>query len=366
MFVFRSKAKNTRARRRVYGVGFVSVCMVACLASGMGLAVGLEHAATPPSLASASDAGSLALGSEEFDDARSLNVDVTASPASGVAFPVSGRVTFMSCPADGMVRSGSHEYDVDGTPLVSLHTATPLYRDLAYGDKGDDVAALQDELADLGYGGSRSGVFDWATWDAWRRLYSANAGTVAAAARIQQGVFSRALAVWLPAGAMTVSCAAALGSTVTQDSSDSPAFRSLAGVASVKAASLPDGRIQGERVVEIDGKDYPIGDDGVISDATALRAMAGWATYTGARKDGEDVTNVTVTYKLKTPIGVYSVPASALTGLKGSDGCVVSTDGTSVKAHVAGSSLGRTLVTIDGKAPSHIKADPGQAACDAR
>lgn len=108
--------------------------MAACLAAGMGLAVGLERTMTPPSLSDSSDAGNLALGSEEFDDVRSLNVDVTASPAGGVAFPVSGRVTFASCPADGVVRSGSREYGVDGTPLVSLHTDTPLYRDLAYGD----------------------------------------------------------------------------------------------------------------------------------------------------------------------------------------------------------------------------------------
>ena len=364
--MFRSGKNSARTRRRVNGVGFVAACMAACLAAGMGLAVGLERTMTPPSLSDSSDAGNLALGSEEFDDVRSLNVDVTASPAGGVAFPVSGRVTFASCPADGVVRSGSREYDVDGTPLVSLHTDTPLYRDLAYGDKGDDVTALQVELAALGYGGSRSGVFDWATWDAWRRLYAANAGTATAAARVQQGAFSRALAVWLPAQTMSVSCAASLGSTVTGDSTDSPAFRSLAGVASVKAVSLPDGRIQGDRVVEINGRDYPIGDDGIVSDTAALQAMAGWSTYTGARKDGEDVTSVTVTYKLKKPIGVYSVPASALTGLKGSDGCVVATDGTSVKAHVAGSSLGRTLVTIDGKAPASIKADPGQAACDAR
>ena len=349
--MFRSGKNSARTRRRVNGVGFVAACMAACLAAGMGLAVGLERTMTPPSLSDSSDAGNLALGSEEFDDVRSLNVDVTASPAGGVAFPVSGRVTFASCPADGVVRSGSREYGVDGTPLVSLHTDTPLYRDLAYGDKGDDVTALQNELAALGYGGSRSGVFDWATWDAWRRLYAANAGTATAAARVQQGAFSRALAVWLPAQTMSVSCAASLGSTVTGDSTDSLAFRSLAGVASVKAASLPDGRIQGDRVVEINGRDYPIGDDGIVSDTAALQAMAGWSTYTGAHKDGEDVTSVTVTYKLKKPIGVYSVPASALTGLKGSDGCVVATDGTSVKAHVAGSSLGRTLVTIDGKAP---------------
>ena len=152
---------------------------------------------------------------------------------------------------------------------------------------------------------------------------------------------------------------------MTGDCTDSLAFRSLAGVASVKAASLPDGRIQGDRVVEINGRDYPIGDDGIVSDTAALQAMAGWSTYTGAHKDGEDVTSVTVTYKLKKPIGVYSAPASALTGPKGSDGCVVATDGTSVQSPVAGSSLGRTLVTIDGKAPASIKADPGQAVCDA-
>lgn len=83
------------------------------------------------------------------------------------------------------------------------------------------MTALQNELAALGYGGSRSGVFDWATWDAWRRLYAANAGTATAAARVQQGAFSRALAVWLPAQTMSVSCAASLGSTVTGDSTDS-------------------------------------------------------------------------------------------------------------------------------------------------
>ena len=70
--------------------------MAACLAAGMGLAVGLERTMTPPSLSDSSDAGNLALGSEEFDDVRSLNVDVTASPAGGVAFPVSGRATFAS------------------------------------------------------------------------------------------------------------------------------------------------------------------------------------------------------------------------------------------------------------------------------
>lgn len=80
-------------------MGFVAACMAACLAAGMGLAVGLERTMTPPSLSDSSDAGNLALGSEEFDDVRSLNVDVTASPAGGVAFPVSGRVTFASCPA---------------------------------------------------------------------------------------------------------------------------------------------------------------------------------------------------------------------------------------------------------------------------
>ena len=42
--------------------------------------------------------------------------------------------------------------------------------------KRQHMGSIEDLLAALGYGGSRSGVFDWATWDAWRRLYAANAG----------------------------------------------------------------------------------------------------------------------------------------------------------------------------------------------
>ena len=39
---------------------------------------------------------------------------------------------------------------VNGVSVVALATATPMYRDLATGDKGDDVLALNNELARLG------------------------------------------------------------------------------------------------------------------------------------------------------------------------------------------------------------------------
>ena len=67
---------------------------------------------TPPSLSDSSDAGNLALGSEEFRRRAVPERGRRRRRGRWVAFPVSGRVTFASCPADGVVRSGSREYDV--------------------------------------------------------------------------------------------------------------------------------------------------------------------------------------------------------------------------------------------------------------
>ena len=43
--------------------------------------------------------------------------------------------------------SGKTAMKVNGVSVVALATATPMYRDLATGDKGDDVLALNNELA---------------------------------------------------------------------------------------------------------------------------------------------------------------------------------------------------------------------------
>ncbi|WP_281105720.1 peptidoglycan-binding domain-containing protein [Bifidobacterium catenulatum] len=340
-------------------MGFIVMCMVACLCAGAGLAFGLTHASTPTSLKPSSNTGNLPLSTEHFDDERTITVKVSSSQAQNISFGKTGQITQVVCPTDGIITSGSREYDMDGTPLVTLYTETPLYRDLSFGDKGSDVEALQNELIRLGYGTSQTEIFDWNTWDAWRRFYAEYGGVV------QEKTFDRTLVIWIPAESLaTTGCIAKLGSTVSDDSVTA-AFTTVEGILSIKATALPTDRLAGERVVEIKGREYPIDDDGNITDQEALQAMNSWDGYTGNRKDGEQTTDVSVSYRLKQAIDVYSVPAESLVGLTQSDGCVVSGKGTVRKIHVVGSSLGRTLITLTGKPPSSIQANPRKTSCDA-
>ncbi|CAL9491492.1 hypothetical protein SUDANB95_03226 [Actinosynnema sp. ALI-1.44] len=58
-------------------------------------------------------------------------------------------------------------------PMFALVLPFPLYRDIAPGDRGADVDAVQAVLRRLGYAVPRTGVLDAATQDAVRRLYAA-------------------------------------------------------------------------------------------------------------------------------------------------------------------------------------------------
>ncbi|MBW3095266.1 hypothetical protein KIH75_07955 [Bifidobacterium sp. 64T4] len=340
-------------------MGFAAMCMVACLCAGAGLAIGLTHSGTPTSLEPSSSTGNLPLRTEHFDDERTITLQVSSLQAQSIPFGRTGQITQVSCPADGVIASGSREYDMDGTPLVTLYTETPLYRDLSFGDTGSDVKALQHELARLGYGATQTGVFDWNTWDSWRRLYAEYGGS------IQDKTFDKTLVIWIPGENLaSTGCAAKLGATISDDSS-AAAFTTAEGIQSIKAATLPTDRLTGERVITINGRDYPIGDDGTVTDQDAIKAMASWEGYTGNRKDGEQTTDVSVSYRLKQAVDVYSVPAESLVGLTQSDGCVVSGNGTIRRIHIVGSSLGRTLITLNGKAPASIQANPERKSCDA-
>ena len=77
---------------------------------------------TPSSLRSSSNVGNLSLQTEQFDDARTISLRVTASHAQNILFGRTGQITYNSCPENGVITSGSHEYDMDGTPLITLYT----------------------------------------------------------------------------------------------------------------------------------------------------------------------------------------------------------------------------------------------------
>lgn len=81
---------------------------------------------------------------------------------------------------------------------MALATATPMYRDLATGDKGDDVLALNNELARLGLPASaKSTTYTWNTSQGVKQLMSAAGNT-------SDGSLPLTDVLWIPAASVRV------------------------------------------------------------------------------------------------------------------------------------------------------------------
>lgn len=106
---------------------------------------------------------------QEYSGTQQVNVVPTVSGNRDLLGNASGTVTENW--ANGELRSGTRAYQVNDRNIVALHTATPLYRDLKVGDKGEDVRSLNDELGRLGYDSvPQSAEYNWNTGNGWRQL----------------------------------------------------------------------------------------------------------------------------------------------------------------------------------------------------
>lgn len=92
-------------------------------------------------------------------------------------------VTATPLAAGAQVTAGSVLVEISGRPVIALPLPFVLYRDLAPGDSGTDVRALQQTLADLGlYSGEVDGAYGPGTSAAVRALYALTSATAPAPA----------------------------------------------------------------------------------------------------------------------------------------------------------------------------------------
>lgn len=101
-------------------------------------------------------------------------VAVKAATSPGVDRLV---VTSAAKAAGDRVAPGELFAVVSGRPLLILPSSVPLYRDIASGDSGPDVTALQKALAGFGYSVAATGIFDTATQRALSAWYEAAGST---------------------------------------------------------------------------------------------------------------------------------------------------------------------------------------------
>ncbi|MDL4812650.1 peptidoglycan-binding protein [Actinomadura opuntiae] len=186
-----------RRRRRMIGGGAALVAVAA--GGGVALVVTSPHGGDGTSAAGTGDGTSLAAVQEgplssQVEQNGTLSY---AGGADGNPYPVVNQAkgTYTWIPAAGtQVDCGETLYKVGQKPVLLICGSTPAYRDLAAGDDGKDVQALNKTLVSEGYAdrsvldpGSRH--FGWTTAAALEKLQDERGAQVTGELDLGQAVF---------------------------------------------------------------------------------------------------------------------------------------------------------------------------------
>ena len=269
----------------------------------------------------------------EYRGIQALTASISMHPEHQLTTVSTGTLRRTYCQPGSPLYSGQILHVIDDRPVMVLHTAMPLWRDLAAGMRGDDVSDLQAELNRLGHQIPVNGIFGPATEEALRQVWD-NAG-----GPDNQRTLPIGQVIWLDQPQLVPShCLLEVGQLVRVGQDAVIVGGGLESV-SMAHADLPGANM----LVQLPGSavSVPLPADGVITDPAFLEAIA--SRYTAEQLGAQDVTSTAVTVQLATPLQVAAVPPSALFHLTGSDACVMS-QGQSIPVEVIASELGQSLV----------------------
>lgn len=333
-----TSAPKGPARRLAATTVLLCVTVAAIAAS---LVAFVLYRPVPSSLAVASAPTEVQLISETMADSRAVDLDVKLGEDASLPSPVTGIVTRTTCVSGASLSSGTVSVVVDRTPLVNLHTSTPLWRDLAFGTEGEDVSALQHELARLGYDVPETGRFDWQTWSAWDALVESLDGDTS------YGALSLAQVLWLPSPTTPVSaCPVPLGQSATQGS---PLVSLATPLLAAAIKNYPTDLVTGARKLTVGKTDIGVDDHGKLT-TEGLTALAGTEEFSRYAQSPKDAT-LQAELVLTEPVQVYPVPPAAVAMTGTNTGCVNPSTGKPVPVSVVSSKLGRSYITF-AKQPS--------------
>jgi len=285
------------------------------------VAVPLSAALDEASVA-APEATSVFVGSRQADRATAVTAVVTQGESPEIRSGTSGTVTALY-PLE-TIAQGTPVLGVDGVPVLA-YRGPVLYRDLARGDKGADVAAVATYLTELGLlsSGAASDTFGTALRSAVRSL-QAQLGVA------QDGMFRLSYVAYIPSDAITiVETAVKLGQSVAAGDvilraaapTQTVTFRALA-VGATLAQLAND-----ELVLRLPDREISVASVELTGDAAAVVAaeLAAAAVDGSARIEaGESKDSSTITYSG----GVLALRESEVVGVVSATALVIEADGT--------------------------------------
>ncbi len=285
------------------------------------VAVPLSAALDEASVA-APEATSVFVGSRQADRATAVTAVVTQGESPEIRSGTSGTVTALY-PLE-TIAQGTPVLGVDGVPVLA-YRGPVLYRDLARGDKGADVAAVATYLTELGLlsSGAASDTFGTALRSAVRSL-QAQLGVA------QDGMFRLSYVAYIPSDAITiVETAVKLGQSVAAGDvilraaapTQTVTFRALA-VGATLAQLAND-----ELVLRLPDREISVASVELTGEAAVVVAaeLAAAAVDGSARIEaGESKDSSTITYSG----GVLALRESEVVGVVSATALVIEADGT--------------------------------------
>ncbi len=338
----------------------IAVALAAGVAAGALLGPIVINAA-PSDLVNAVP-GTAAVELGQFGDPARITLHADLTGDGSVYSTSAGVLSASACSVGAQLTSGQLVATVNGQNVIAVHTAFPLWRDLASGQRGGDVAALRAELARLGGATTDGTVIDKATAAAIRAFFASAGAPLPNSSGV---VLPIANIVWLPSETATVmSCPLSIGQQVA---SGDLLLRVLPTIARFTVTGAQPGAIGGARQIAIDGITAAVPDGGVIDNAEDVAALGSTPSVLAWLAGTAVTEGLPLTWTLAEPITVASVPPAALGSFEGTTACLLSEDGTAVRVTVVSSLLGRALVVAadsDAPLPTTVRLDPvGAATC---
>lgn len=302
--------------------------------------------ATPASLKAHGEITSFPVESTTFMDVRSVRLAVARGEPTALNSPSAGRVTSQSCHPGARLVSGTSAYSLNDQPVVALSTALPLWRDLSVGDKGNDVLALQQELARLGHSVEQSGTLGKATLNAVNDLLKAAGGT-ALAQTVTLDKF-----IWIPEATTVVErCDLPTGKEVRVGDEVATVPGRLTSVSLLDEP--PDDLVDGPRVVVVDDVRIAVELGAAITDPALLDQLAAAPSLRTTDPEEPAVAQLALTE----PIAVSVLPPAAIVASSDGPSCVQSGDRVS-NVRIIGSELGQTFVVFEGPEMKTVDTSP--------
>ena len=309
----RPRREQTRGRRTAVVWVLLAAITAAALTTGA-CALWLPDRA-PTMLGMPHTVESAPASSQEYSGTQQVNVVPTVAADRQLLGNATGTVTQNW--TGGELRSGSRAYQVNDRTVVVLHTATPLYRDLKVGDRGEDVRSLNDELSRLRYDSvPQSSEYNWNTGNGWRQLM-VDAGNSDGAGEDDMNL-RLSDTMWIPSDSVKVQ-----GWSATQGS---------AMQAGAPLGTVPGGLVRlairggkpsdEERTLTVFGVAAPLAPGSIdITNGELLQRIAATEGYQGKSAE-ERAAGMDAQLTLNKTIQALRVPAGSVFGINGTSACI--------------------------------------------